>query len=206
MHDFQHRYRIATGLHLVTTDSILAYELPRILRRPKPDLLEHANAFLRQHNVSLPFDLTLNFRQCVDCGWTMSLTTILRDLRCAMKHVKLPHNATIFIAMDTRNHLDNIIAALPPSARIVENIPTEFIHTTNGATHHKREKELLPYLDVFLGGAARVVGSCFTSYGRTMVFAQRVTQRVIAWQHHDDKPNSTSRCEVIDINSLTSTY
>ena len=180
---------------------MLAQEVSRLLRAPSPLLQGHIERLLLDQGVTLPFDLGLHFRQCVDCGWTMKLSTLLDNVACALSHAHLRKKATIFITSDSQRYMTEIRAALPSSAIVVDNLQPLFIHTvvknkSASAADDRRAHALrhLPYLDNYLLSRSRVVGSCLTTYGQVGIHQHgSAVKKVVTWTHHE-KHNATPTC------------
>jgi len=155
-------------------------ELPKILKSPTKKFASVIQKFEHLHNLSsiddgdYAFDLAFHVRVCVDCGWEMNRESIAANIRCAIeefintKRLK-PEDAAaakIFVTSDTRKYLDDIVEQIPPGATVVENIPKQFIHTTTKRYRPRKfEQQAMPYLDSYLLGRSRLVGSCWTTFG-----------------------------------------
>ena len=126
----------------------------------------------------------------------MQLSTLLDDVSCFLRREPIRPNATVFITSDSNRHLTKIKAALPPEVRLVHNLQPRLVHTLDKKI--PPNMTILPYLDNRLLGLSRVVGSCFTTYGRVSVHQHdSLVRKLIQWTHHDEKQHYSHICKEI---------
>ena len=158
-------------------------------------------------------DLALHIRKCVDCGWIMPDAQIQRNVQCVLDTfvhrmtarrltnstdaetdivpLQVPtfdwNGTTIFLTTDDIAVVDIVRGMLPSGAVLIQEIPPEFVHTDRVANRKENFKSLAtPYLDNYMLGRARIVASCFTTYGRMGIMRTSGIDglhNVLQWQH-----------------------
>ena len=191
---------------------LFTMEMPTIFYKPTEDFVRAIESFEEEHALldagaggdddddgsatvspQYLFDIALHVRRCVDCGWTMTDEAIRDNVQCALEACQSREReppSTMFLTADTRDVLPIVQNVLPKGTRLVENIPALLIHTNSVRADDPSNFDTLaaPYLDNYMLGQSRWVGSCWTSFGR--IGASRSgggldrLDHVIVWQHH----------------------
>lgn len=193
---------------------LFTMEMPMIFYKPTEDFVRNIESFGQEHGLSdasaggydddgsaiVPsqyrFDMALHVRRCVDCGWTMTNEAIRDNVQCALEAYQAREReplSTIFLTADTRDVIPIVESVLPKGTKLVENIPASLTHTDRIRADDPSNFDTLaaPYLDNYMLGQSRWVGSCWTSFGQ--IGASRSggglerLDHVIVWQHHPGK-------------------
>lgn len=154
---------------------VLAYELPKILYKPKPLLKQAIQHFETKNNISVnkpgAFDLAIHVRFCVDCPVKNKNADILRSLQCARNKLNLTRdtlistqNKKIFLTSDKLEAVHFVKHILHDPWKIYHNIPAKMIHTASSKTN--TPSYILPYLDNFLLGMSNSIISCWTTFAQ----------------------------------------